>query len=149
MMKNILVAVDFDERTFFLVDYAAELAKKFDAKIWIVHIAAPEPDFVGYDVGPQYIRDSRADTLKGEHKSLKLLTDKLHQQSIEADALLISGPTVQMILDEAKKLQADLIITGSHAHSFLYNAFVGSVSLALFKKSKIPLLTVPLGGDDE
>jgi nucleotide-binding universal stress UspA family protein len=143
-MKNILVAVDFDERTFELVNYAAEFAKKFGAKIWIVHIAAPEPDFVGYDVGPTYIRDSRAGELRVEHKNLRVLVDKLLQEGIEADALLISGSTVKMILDEAKKLHADLIITGSHDHSFIYNAFVGSTSLELFKKSEIPLLTVPL-----
>lgn len=144
IINNILVAVDLDERTYKLVDYAAALASKFDAKVWIVHIAAPEPDFVGYDVGPQYIRDTRAETLKEEHKDLKKLTEKLHQQAIEADALLIAGPTVQMILDEAKKLKADLIISGSHDHSFLYKAFVGSIAEGIFRKAKIPLLTIPL-----
>lgn len=143
-MKNILVAIDFDERTYELVNYAAEFAKKFGAKIWIVHIAAPEPDFVGYSVGPEYIRDSRASELRSEHKNLHLLVDKLHQEGVEAEGLLVSGSTVKMILDEAKKLHADLIITGSHDHSFLYNAFVGNTSLELFKKSAIPLLTVPL-----
>lgn len=143
-MKNILVAVDFDERTFELVTYAAKLAKKFDAKVWIVHIAAPEPDFVGFDVGPEYIRDSRAHELRVEHRNLKVLTDRLREEAIDTDALLIAGPTVQMILKEAQKLDADLIITGSHDHSFIYNAFVGNTSLELFKKSNIPLLTVPI-----
>lgn len=149
IIRNILVAVDFDERTTKLVNYAAELAKKFEANLWIVHIAAPEPDFVGYGVGPKYIRDSRADELKEEHRYLYALAERMQQQGVKVDALLIPGPTVQMILDEARKLEADLLITGSHDHSFIYNAFVGSTALELFKKSSIPLLTVPLDEGEE
>lgn len=148
-MKNILVAIDFDERTYELVAYAAEFAKKFSSKVWIVHIAAPEPDFVGYDVGPEYVRDNRAGELRVEHKNLQLLADKLLKEGVDAEGLLVQGPTVKMILDEAQKLYADLIITGSHDHSFIYNAFVGNTSLELFKKSRIPLLTVPLDSNKE
>ena len=69
-MKNILVSIDFNEQEALLMDRAYEFAKAFDAKIWLVHIAAPDPDFVGYDAGPQYVRDARAEDLKGEHKLL-------------------------------------------------------------------------------
>lgn len=143
-MKNILVAVDIDKRTAELVHYAANLAKKFSAKVWILHIASPDPDFVGYEVGPQYMRDDRAKTFREEHKNLQELSDLLIKDGLESEALLIQGPTVQMILDEALRLKVDLIIVGSHDHSFLYNAFVGNTSLQLFKKSRIPLLTVPI-----
>ena len=51
--------------------------RKFGSKIWLVHIAAPDPDFVGYEVGPQYIRDHRADELKKEHKLVKKYADEL------------------------------------------------------------------------
>jgi len=62
-MKNILVTIDFDVQTTLLIDSAYKLANAFDSKIWLVHIAAPNPDFAGYEVGPQYIRDSRAHEL--------------------------------------------------------------------------------------
>ena len=61
-MKNILVTVNFEEKeTNLLIAKAVELAEKFGSKIWLIHIAAPDPEFVGYEVGPQYIRDHRAD----------------------------------------------------------------------------------------
>ena len=37
----------------------------------------PEPDFVGYEVGPQYISDMREIELKEEHKQLKKYADDL------------------------------------------------------------------------
>lgn len=144
-MKNLLVAVDFDQRTNKLIDFAEKIALKFKAKVWIVHIAAPDPDFVGYEPGPQYIRDFRAGELKNEHKRLISWTEQLSKRGVESEALLIQGPTVKMILKEAQDLKADLLITGSHDHSFVYNAFVGSTALEIFKKSNIPLLTVPVG----
>ncbi len=59
-MKNILVTIDFNKNEELLIDKAFQLAESFNSKLWLMHIAAPDPDFVGYEVGPQYIRDSRA-----------------------------------------------------------------------------------------
>lgn len=149
-MENIFVAVDFKKKSTVLIDYAATLAEKFASKVWIVHIAAPEPDFVGYTPGPQYIRDSRAEELREEHRVLQDLSAVLDDMGIESEALLIQGPTVEMILEEADKLHADLIICGNHHHSFLHNAFIGSTANELFRKSKIPFLAIPVSdGDDD
>lgn len=143
-MKNILVALDFDLRSQQLTDYAASFAEKFEARLWLVHIAAPEPDFVGYDTGPQYIRETRAEDLREEHRVLQKMAEDLRKRSIAAEALLVQGPTVQTLLDECEKLEIDLLVIGSHEHGFLYNLFAENTALELFKKSNIPLLVVPL-----
>ncbi len=57
---------------------------------------------------------------------------------------VLTGATIEMILEESKKLNIDLIIAGHTKHGFFYNAFVGSVSSEIIKKSKIPVLIVPL-----
>jgi len=142
-MKNILVTIDFTSNEQLLVDQAFQLADKFGSKIWLLHIAAPEPDFVGYEVGPQYIRDFRASELRKEHKLLQEQASALEVKGVSAEGLLVQGATVEMIMEEAKKLSIDLIVTGHHDHGFLYNAFVGSVSGDIIKKAKIPVLIVP------
>lgn len=143
-MKNILVTIDFKKNEQLLIDKAFQLAKQFDSKIWLIHIAAPDPDFVGYGVGPQYIRDSRAAELRKEHKILQEHTIELKKKGIKSEGLLIQGATTEMIMEESKKLNIDLIIAGHHEHSFLYKAFVGTISGKIIKKSKIPVLIVPL-----
>jgi nucleotide-binding universal stress UspA family protein len=142
-MKNILVTIDFSENEQLLIDKAFQLAEQFDSKIWLIHIAAPDPFFVGYEVGPQYIRDFRASELKKEHKQLEKHTDALKKKGVDAAGLMVQGATVEMIMEEAKKLNIDLIIAGHHEHNFLYQAFTGSVSGHIVKKSKIPVLIVP------
>ncbi len=143
-MKNILVAIDFDENEQLLIDKAFQLAEAFHSKIWLVHIAAPDPYFVGYDVGPQYIRDSRASELRKEHRLLQEYTAKLREKGVSAEGLLIQGSTIEMVIEESKKLNIDLIIVGHHEHTFIYKTFVGSVSENIVKKSKIPVLIIPL-----
>lgn len=144
-MKNILVAIDFDGEAHTLVDFAATFAQKFQATLWIVHIAAPEPDFVGYDTGPQYVRDVRAEDLRSEHKTLQEMADTLNQNGIKTEALLVQGSTVETILTEAEKLEIDLLVIGAHEYGLLKNLFVENTAHELLKKSSIPLLIYPFG----
>ena len=143
-MKNILVTVSFEKGDQQLIDKALQLAEAFGSKVWIVHIAAPDPDFVGYEVGPQYIRDSRATDLKKEHHQLQEFATMFSKKGIKAEGLLVQGATIEMVIEEAKKLNADLIIAGHQEHGFIYNALVGSVSTEIIKKSTIPVLIVPI-----
>lgn len=143
-MKNILVTIDFVNNEKQLIDIALQLAESFKAKLWLLHISAPDPDFIGYDVGPQYIRDFRAEELRKEHKLLQEYSDTLKKKGVDSEGLLVQGATIEMIIEESKKLNVDLIIAGHHERGFFYNAFVGSVSAKIIKKSKIPVLIVPL-----
>src|SRR5210317_539300 len=116
IMKNILVAIDFDQNENQLLEHALQYAKAFEAKLWLLHVAAPEPEFIGFGVGPQYIRDSRADELRKEHRLLSDYTDLIRLENQECEGLLINGATIEMILEEAQKLAIDLIIIGHHDH---------------------------------
>lgn len=143
-MKNILVSIDFEKQAGLLVDRATELAKKFNAKVWLIHIAAPDPDFVGYDVGPQNVRDVRAIELKDERSMLEKYAEQLKEKGIEAKGLLIEGPTVLTILRTIKKLNIDLLIIGHHKRNYFYKAFVGNTDIALINQLDVAVLTIPL-----
>jgi nucleotide-binding universal stress UspA family protein len=143
-MKNLLVTVTFEEKeTMTLISHAASIAEKFGSKIWLVHIAAPDPDFVGYEVGPQYIRDHRADELKKEHKLVKKYADELKAKNLNAEGLLVQGATVDMILKESAKLNIDLVVIGHHKHNLLYKVFIQDIDEAIARESKVPVLMIP------
>ncbi len=143
-MKNILVTIDFNDNEKTLIDKAIQMAKPFDSKLWLLHIAAPEPDYVGFGVGPPHLGDWRATQLKKERKQLQEYTSDLKEKGINTEGLFIEGATIKTVLKEAKKLNVDLIIVGHHKHNFLYKALVKSISTGIIQKSKIPLLIVPL-----
>ncbi|NTW50354.1 MAG: universal stress protein, partial [Chlorobiales bacterium] len=142
-MKNILVAIDFSSVTDKLLAEAVRLAKAFGSALLLVHVAAPEPSFVGDAAGPQQFRDRRAKELHEEHQSLARFTKEIESQGIHVKALLIQGPTVEMLQEQAAITQADLIIAGSHGHGALHHLIVGSVSEGLLRKANCPVLLVP------
>ena len=144
LIKNILVAVDFNEAVGEMITYAESFAEKFEAKVWLVHVADPDPDFVGYDVGPKYIRDTKAEEFRQEHRMLQQICDSFIENNIESEALLIQGSTVETILKEAKKLKTDMMIVGTHKHGFFHDLFAENVSMEILKQSKIPVFTVPI-----
>jgi len=142
--KNIMVAVDFNDSIGELMVYADTLAQAYNSKVWILHVADPEPDFVGYEPGPQYIRDIKAEEYREEHRNLQEICKNFLSEDINAEALLIQGSTVETVLSEAQKLHIDLLIVGTHKHSFLHNLLNESVSMELIKKAEIPMLTIPI-----
>lgn len=144
ILKNIMVAVDFNDSIGELMVYAESLAEKFNSKIWVLHVADPEPDFVGYEPGPQYIRDIKAEEYREEHRNLQEVCKNFLNEEIESEALLIQGSTVETVMDEAGKLNIDLLIVGTHKHSFLHNLLQENVPLELIKKAEIPILTIPI-----
>ena len=72
------------------------------------------------------------------------MAQPLRSDGLDAEALLVQGPTTATILDEARRLNADIIVMGSHGHSALYKAFVGSVCEQVLAESTIPILVVPI-----
>jgi nucleotide-binding universal stress UspA family protein len=142
-MKTMLVPVDFSDVTPDLLDAAAAQAGAFGSKIVLLHVAAPEPEFIGYDPGPQSVRDHVARQLAHEHQQTHNLQKQLAAKGLEATALAIQGYPVDVIIAEAEKLKADLIIMGSHGHGALHNLLVGSVTEGVIRHAKCPLLIIP------
>ena len=144
-MENILITLELGEHTEYLLDKAEELTHLQGAKVWLLHVAAPDPEFVGYAAGPQYIRDFRADELKQEHKMLQEYAQRFKDRGVDSEGLVIPGATIEMIMKESEKLEADLIITGHQSHGFMYTMFFGSVSKNIVSQSKVPVMVVPFG----
>ena len=142
-MKKILVCVDLSDSTGKIVEKAEEIARALSAKMWLVHVSDPEPEFVGLEVGPQTVRDSFSKTLHGEHRQVQEIADRLRAAGLEATALLVQGATVETILKEATKLEPDMIVMGSHGRGAMYQLVVGSVSEGVLRRSEFPTLVVP------
>ena len=145
-MKTILTAVDFSDVTDAVLAATATMARALAAKVYLLHVAPPEPTFVTYEPGPQSERDFRARELRQEHRQVQAMALALVDKGVAAEALLVQGPTAGKILEEAQRLDAKLIVLGSHGHGALYELLVGSVADAVLRKSPCPVLVAPSPG---
>ena len=143
MLKNILAAVDFSPVTQDVAAEARALAEAFGAKLWLIHVAAPEPAFVGYDIGPAYIRSAVAAELREQHAALEAWQAELAGSGIDVTARLLPGDPVEKILEEARDMPADRIVIGSHGHGALRDLLMGSVGQGVVRRAECPVLVVP------
>lgn len=144
-MKTILVPVDFSPVTVAVIAQAAELADAFASTLWLVHVAAPDPDFVGHQAGPSNVRQQVAHELRNIHRRLQEHAQVLRERGLNATALQVQGAIADTILQEAERLGVDLIVLGSHGHGTLRRALLGSVSERVLHQTTCPVLIVPAG----
>lgn len=142
-MKHLLVPIDFSDVTARVLEQARALAQAFGARVTLLHVAPPDPAFVGYAAGPDSVRDQVAHDLREEHRVLGVWHQQLSAVGIEGAALLVQGFPVEKILQEVERLGADLIVMGSHGRSALRHLLVGSVTDGVLREAKCPVLVVP------
>lgn len=143
--SDVLACVDLSPASEVVVGEAARLARGLRADLHILHAAGPEPDFVGYDdPGGPSDRDHRAGELRGEHSRLGELAGAAEGDGLDVTPLLVMGPTVEVIIDEAERRRSALIVVGSHGHGALHRLLVGSTTDKLLRTSERPVLVVPV-----
>ena len=150
---NLLVGVDLSGSAEKVVQQAEKIARALSARVWLLHITMPEPadyfiagsgpDSVGVKVDSQSYRDALAKRFHREHQQIQEIADRLRKQGLDATALLVEGEEVEAVLNEASKLNADMIILGSHGRGAMYQLLVGSVSEGVLHKAECPVLVVP------
>ena len=140
---SIVVALDFSEVSERQLGIVVRLAKDSDSKVYLLHVAEPEPDFVGYETGPDVVRDQVAEEYHREHRRLQAFAESLRAQGVDATALLVRGSIVETVLAEAEALDAGLIVVGSHGHGAAYHLLVGSISAGIIRKAEVPVVVVP------
>lgn len=146
---KLLVAVDFSDPTEKMFRVARRLATSLDASVWIVHAAEPEPDFVGYDAGPEVVRGQVAKELREEHRRLQEYAEQMREAGVEAKAILVQGPTVEALLEMVDKQDTDLIVVGSHGRGMVAEMLMGSVSQGLIRDGRYPVTVVPVGREED
>ncbi len=142
-MNTILVPVDFSDVTPRVVETARAMARAFSARLVLLHVSEPEPDFIGFEPGPMAVRTAVARDFKKEHQKLEEISATVAVDGFQVLALHVQGPLVEKILDEADKQQADAIVMGSHGHGALFEFLVGSVTSGVLRAAKVPVIVVP------
>lgn len=140
MYSNILVAVDGSEISFEAFNQGIELAKLSGAKLHAIYvidvnIRNPGPN---EPAGEIIYRRFEEEGTKAMDDVKKIAAEK----GVEVDTILEAGRAGDLIVKTSKKLECDLVITGSLGKSKLDQFFLGSVSTYVAKNVKTNLLIV-------
>lgn len=143
-MINIVLPVDFGDKTDQLVDGAIKFAKELNGKIFLIHVAPSDIGFAIGDMGFQYFPEVEANEIREELVQLNTIEQRIIAHDIDCDHLLKQGIAKDIILEYCKEKDANYIVMGSHGRSGIYDVFVGSLTKGLTKDSHIPVLVLPI-----
>ena len=155
-MQNILVARDMSKDSAQVIRYALELGVKFHAQVHVLHVM-PTVDAsvmnmvslaMGADKLAQFNKQNEMELAEQTRKQLVEIIEKEKDLMEEEVAHPVKiqvhhGEPVPKILTIADKLDADLIVVGSHSKGRLEYAFLGSVAEKILRKSHRPVMIVP------
>lgn len=140
---KLLAALDLAETTPAVLREARAWAARLRAPLWLVHVAEPDPDFIGYEPGPDTVREAVAQKFHREHRQIEAAAQELRDAGLDATALLVQGPTADTILREADRLAADAILLGTRGYGAIHDLLLGSVSRQVIHQTTRPVLLVP------
>ena len=141
---KVLAALDLDRTTPDVLREARLWTRRLGAELFLIHVAEPDPDFIGYGAGPESVRLAVAHKFTRAHQRLDALAVNLRKEGFASTtALLIQGATAETILREADRLAVDVILMGTRARGAVREIFVGSVSKEVLRASTRPVLLIP------
>lgn len=138
MYKHILVAVDLSAESLILLQKGAELAKKCEAKLSLIHVDVNFSElYTGLiDINMNSVQDSVAED------TVKALDDLAKQVEYPvSERLNGSGDFSQVLEETIEKYHADLLVTGHHQD--FWSKFMSSTR-QLMNNVSIDMLVVPL-----
>jgi len=130
MFKTILVPTDGSEFAGRAEDIAISMASKYGARIVGVYVI-DEKLIYPYDV------------LEDEGKSiLKKLSEKAKEKGVVVDEILVFGDPRKDLLTITKRMNADIVVIGTHGKKGLEKLIIGSVAESILKAVEVPVLLV-------
>lgn len=142
-MKTILASIDFSTVSRRVVDAAISLAKAIGARVILLHVT-PKPARIRNALPAVDDVEIRTKNLTRQaEKRLLELQCLVHKKFPDLDTLQVNGPAATRIVEEARSRKAVYIVLGSHGHSAVRDALLGSVAAAVVKTAPCPVLLVP------
>jgi nucleotide-binding universal stress UspA family protein len=143
-MQTVLACIDLTAQSAAVLACARNLTPP-GGQLVLLHVAAPDPDFVGYDVGPPTVRDQVAKELRAEHRAVQALAATLEHSGLNVTPLTVQGVVVERILEHATRMQVDLIVLASKGRSAIAELFAGSTVHGVLRGANVPVVVLPVG----
>lgn len=156
MIRSMLYATDLGVYAPFVMQHALVLARTFGAELYVIHAVEPMGQFAE-SLLQSYLDERTLDQLHSQGVSAvmanieqRVLANFRDELGEEADLALIKavrvrqGDPASVILEQAQRLDVDLLIFGSHCQGAGAEVPLGRTAVRLLQLSPVPVYMVPL-----
>ena len=155
--KTILVATDFTPNSDYAFYHAVMLARHNNANIHLLHVV-PQVDssmhsYLASVMGEGKLAEFERNHQRDAHDKFKTVLDNFAKNELVdhpedfarfAGAEVVTGNPVIKIIEAGIRLNADVIVIGTHSKGALEHAFLGSVAEKVLQKADRPVFVIPL-----
>jgi nucleotide-binding universal stress UspA family protein/predicted transcriptional regulator len=135
--RKILCPIDFDENSMAALDSAAQMARHFDATVYVFHVV---PMIIPPTGMPVYV-----DLYKGQEEAARNKLQEVarkHLAGLKYELHTHLGEPAGSILRAERRIGADLVVMATHGRRGFSRFFLGSVAELVLRESSCPVLTV-------
>lgn len=142
-IRRILVPTDFSDHSRKALEYGCDLARRYDARLHVVHavqdlvMMVPEPG-MAFPLSDDYMGDLKA---SAEKELAALCSDEM-MNGIETVHKVLVGPPFLEIVRYARNEEIDLIVIGTHGRTGLTHVLLGSVAEKVVRKAPCNVFTI-------
>jgi nucleotide-binding universal stress UspA family protein len=139
---TILFANDFSENSEYAFDYALTLAKKFDARLIIIHVINEPVDLRGFYVPHISFENLEKEIAESAEKMMEKFCRTRAKDYAKVETVVISGIPNEEIIRKAGETGAGLIVLGTHGRKGLDHILFGSTAERVLRSAPCPVLSV-------
>lgn len=157
MIRSMLYATDLGAYAPLVLQHALALARKFEAELHVIHAVEPMGSFAE-SVLQSYLDAPTLNELHGrgvdammaniERRVLDNFCEDLADGERDLDLIravrVRQGDPAEVILDQARRLQVDLLILGSHSRAIEAELPLGRTAARVLQLAQAPVYLVPL-----
>jgi len=138
-LHHVLFATDFSPASDAGFAYAATIADRYHARLYVAHVINLEPfDLIGAESSPAMIRQARE---QAQQKIDRLLGGR-HLQADRYQAIVAEGAVFEVLIDLVQRNHIDLVVLGTHGRRAFKKLLLGSVAEEVFRMALCPALTI-------
>ncbi len=148
---KIMTAVDLSDYSAAAVRYGVWLSMKLDAELLLINvinhrdIEMVQRAMIGYDAFslPDYLEEQVQDRVT---KMKGLLTAASHD-TVDCRYIVKNGIPYWELMEAIKEEKPKLLLLSTKGRSNIADVLVGSTAWRIYRRSPIPMLTIPAGFD--
>jgi universal stress protein A len=140
-IKRILVPLDFSTSSRRALDYAAGVARQFDASLHLVHVCEV-PTMMTGSMDAYAIAYTDWSQRLGEEAERELVKIVASVKARKVTTEVLFGNAARAIVEAAETNAADLIVMGTHGHGAVMHLMMGNVAERVVRTAPCPVMTV-------
>lgn len=142
-INKILVPVDYSKCSLAGLQYAIEFAKKFAARLVVLHVVDLGPQLMTDGYGVYDLSPYKEAAARASERQMRAFLRRVNFGSVPFETSAAAEFCPEGIYRAAKKDKVDLVIMSTHGRTGLKHILIGSIAERVVRRAPCPVIVVP------